>query len=169
MKKWFIASLAALSFISINFSRTEAFAATAQTTHAAPTQTVSVTSVEQKIVDNAISYIGKVHYKFGVRDTQKLILDCSAFTQLVFKNSGISIPWGSRAQAQIGTLVKSKSDLRVGDLVMFSIGTPGKISHVGIYIGDGKFINNQPGVGVNIKSLDSGYFKNRFILGRHVV
>ncbi|MFC5406279.1 C40 family peptidase [Cohnella soli] len=169
MKKWSIASLAAMSIIAGSFSGTETFAATAQTTQALSTQTVSATSTEQSIVKNAFSYIGKVRYKFGVRDTHKLILDCSSFTQLVFKNNGISIPWGSRAQAQIGTLVKSKSALRVGDLVMFSIGTPGKISHVGIYIGNGNFINNQPGVGVNIKSLNSGYFKNRFIMGRHVV
>ncbi|AZN43911.1 NlpC/P60 family protein [Paenibacillus albus] len=164
MNKWFLASVATLSILAANVTGTKAFAATTNSI-----QSSSTSPVEQNIVNTAKSYIGKVHYKFGVRDTRRLILDCSSFTQLVFQQNGISIPWGSRAQAQIGTLVKSKSDLRVGDLVMLSIGTAGKISHVGIYIGNGQIINNQPGVGVNIKSLDNGYFKNRFIMGRHII
>lgn len=169
MRKWFLASIAAMSIFAANFATSETFAATPNTAQTTLTQSVSATPTEQNIVDNAKSYIGKVRYQYGVRNPQRLILDCSSFTQLVFKNNGINIPWGSRAQAQIGTLVKSKSDLRVGDLVMFSIGTPGKIQHVGIYIGNGLFINNQPGVGVNIKSLTSGYFNKRFIMGRHIV
>lgn len=158
MKKWFFASVAALSILAASVTGTHAFAAT---TSSSPT--------EQNVINTAQAYIGKVHYKFGARNTNRLILDCSSFTQLVFQQNGISIPWGSRAQARIGTLVRSKSDLRVGDLVMFSIGKRGKISHVGIYIGNGQFINNQPGVGVNIKSLDNGFFKDRFIMGRHIV
>ncbi|MFC5650624.1 C40 family peptidase [Paenibacillus solisilvae] len=169
MKKWFLASVSALTIVCANFAPTGAFATTSKSTQAVSSQFVVVTPAEQNIVANAQSYIGKVRYHFGTRNLQKLILDCSSFTQLVFKNNGIDIPWGSRAQAKSGTLVKSKSDLRVGDPVMFSIGTPGKIQHVGIYIGNGLFINNQPGAGVNIKSLTSGYFNNRFIMGRHIV
>lgn len=120
------------------------------------------------IVRTAKSYVGRVKYRFGVRDIQRLRLDCSAFTQLVFKKNGITIPWGSSAQAKVGTPVKYKSQLRKGDLVLFSVSKPGRINHVGIYIGNGKFISNTTSSGVVISDLNKGYWKDRFIKGRRV-
>ncbi|GGA13607.1 hypothetical protein GCM10008018_68170 [Paenibacillus marchantiophytorum] len=140
-------------------------AATADTTAAA---TAISTSKANSLINTAESYIGKVRYGFGVRDTQRLILDCSAFTQLVFSKNGITIPWGSKAQAQVGTAVKSKSSLRSGDLVMFSVSKPGQINHVGIYIGNGKFISNTTSSGVVIRDMNTGYWKDRFITGRRL-
>lgn len=120
------------------------------------------------IVRTAKSYVGRVKYRFGVRDIQRLRLDCSSFTQLVFKKNGIAIPWGSDDQAKLGTPVKKKSNLRKGDLVMFSTSKPGRINHVGIYVGNGKFISNTPSSGVVILDINQGYWKNRFITGRHL-
>ncbi|MCZ8511020.1 C40 family peptidase [Paenibacillus filicis] len=119
------------------------------------------------IVSTATSYIGKVRYHFGTRDSQHLVFDCSSFTQFVFKQNGINIPWGSSAQTRFGTPVNSKSQLSIGDLVMFSVSTLGRINHVGIYIGNGKFISNVPSSGVVISDLNSGYWGSRFITGRH--
>src|SRR5690349_18796460 len=76
------------------------------------------TSKSDQIVNTALSYQGKVKYRFGTRDSQHLIFDCSAFTQFVFAKNGISIPWGSKSQASVGTLVKDKAHLQKGDLVM---------------------------------------------------
>ncbi|CAM3846566.1 C40 family peptidase [Cohnella lubricantis] len=118
-------------------------------------------------VNIATSYIGKVTYKFGVRNPSRLTFDCSSFTQYVFAKRGISIPWGSSAQTRFGTRVPSKSQLAIGDLVMFSVNTPGKINHVGIYIGNGQFISNVPSKGVSIDSLRTGYWASRYITGRH--
>ncbi|SDO04536.1 Cell wall-associated hydrolase, NlpC family [Paenibacillus sp. yr247] len=142
----------------------------AATDSAATTATYSATSAskDDRIVRTAQSYIGKVRYRFGVRDTNRLILDCSAFTQMVFKKNGITIPWGSSAQAKVGTPVKHKAQLRKGDLVMFSVSKPGRINHVGIYIGNGKFISNTTSSGVVIRDLNTGYWKDRFIIGRHL-
>jgi lipoprotein Spr len=120
------------------------------------------------IIRTAKSYVGKVRYRFGVRDIQHLKLDCSAFTQLVFKKNGITIPWGSSAQAKVGTPVKYKSQLRKGDLILFSVSKPGRINHVGIYIGNGKFISNTTSSGVVISDLNKGYWKDRFIKGRRL-
>jgi lipoprotein Spr len=53
----------------------------------------------------------------------------------------ISLPRGSRAQSGAGKFVE-KNSLKPGDLVFFSVRTRGKINHVGIYIGQGKFIHN---------------------------
>lgn len=118
-------------------------------------------------VNIAKSYIGKVRYDFGTRNEARLIFDCSSFTQFVFKQRGIHIPWGSRAQTSFGTRVPSKSQLAIGDLVMLSVSKPGQINHVGIYIGNGKFIHNSPSSGVTISSLNSGYWGSRYITGRH--
>ncbi|MBD0380403.1 C40 family peptidase [Paenibacillus sedimenti] len=118
-------------------------------------------------VDIAKSYIGKVRYEFGTRDPQNLVFDCSAFTQFVFKKSGRVIPWGSSAQTSYGTRVPSKSQLSIGDLVMFSTSTPGRINHVGIYIGNGKFISNTRSSGVVISDINTGYWGSRYITGRH--
>lgn len=118
-------------------------------------------------VNVAKSYIGRVTYRFGMRIPSQLIFDCSSFTQFVFKKNGINIPWGSKAQTSFGTRVPSKSQLAIGDLVMFSVNTPGSINHVGIYIGNGKFISNTTGSGVVISSLNTGYWGSRYITARH--
>ncbi|KRF29369.1 C40 family peptidase [Paenibacillus sp. Soil787] len=141
-------------------------------TDAAATTTYSATATSaskaDSIVRTAQSYIGKVRYVFGVRDTNRLILDCSAYTQMVFKKNGITLPWGSSAQAKLGTPVKNKSQLRKGDLVFFSVSKPGRINHVGIYVGNGKFISNTASSGVVIRDMNTGYWKNRFIKGSHL-
>ncbi|MGO4499464.1 C40 family peptidase [Paenibacillus sp. 2RAB27] len=134
---------------------------------AAASATATSTSRVDSILRTAKSYIGKVTYRFGTRNTSRLILDCSAYTQLVFSKNGITIPWGSKAQAKLGTLVSKKTSLSKGDLVMFSTSKPGVINHVGIYIGNGQFISNTTSSGVVVREMNSGYWKDRFIMGRH--
>ncbi|OAS23761.1 C40 family peptidase [Paenibacillus oryzisoli] len=135
---------------------------------AAVTATAMSTSRADSIVRTAKSYIGKVKYSFGTRNTSRLILDCSAYTQLVFSKNGISLPWGSQAQAKLGTRVSKKTSLSKGDLVMFSTSKPGRINHVGIYIGNGQFVSNTTSSGVVIRDMNTGYWKDRFIMGRHL-
>lgn len=120
-----------------------------------------------RVVRTAKSYIGKVRYRYGVRNPGALIFDCSSFTQFVFRKNGHQIPWGSKAQTRFGIPVPSKSRLSIGDLVMFSVSTPGRINHVGIYVGNGKFIHNSPSSGVAISSLRTGYWSSRYITARH--
>jgi lipoprotein Spr len=117
-------------------------------------------------VNTAKSYIGKVTYQFSARNPSRLIFDCSSFTQFVFTQHGVNIPWAS-AQTRFGIPVPSKSRLAIGDLVMFSVNTPGQINHVGIYIGNGQFISNIPKKGVTISSLNTGYWSTRYITARH--
>ncbi|MFD0671443.1 C40 family peptidase [Cohnella sp. GCM10027633] len=139
--------------------------------HAATTKaTASATSAQKKaaIVSKAQSLVGKVKYKYGVNNPSKLWFDCSSFTKYVFASQGIGLKWGTASQSKQGVYV-SKSNLRKGDLVFFSVGTPGKIGHVGIYMGNGKFIHNTIGSnfnGVTISNL-SAYGK-RYITARRV-
>ena len=93
--------------------------------------------------------------------------DCSGFTRYVFARYGVSLPHSSRAQASVGKRV-SKAALRPGDLVFFHTYTRG-ISHVGIYIGNGKFVHAaRHGRGVRVDLLNSGYYSARYRGARRV-
>lgn len=135
---------------------------------AATSYSATSTSKASSVARTAKSYIGKVRYKFGVRNTSRLILDCSSFTQLVFAKNGITIPWSSTEQAKLGTAVKKKANLREGDLVFFSTSKPGRNNHVGIYVGNGKFVSNTASSSVVMLDMNAGYWKNRFITGRRL-
>jgi cell wall-associated NlpC family hydrolase len=66
--------------------------------------------------------------------------DCSGFTKEVFEQNGIEIPRNSWKQAEVGRKVK-KRDLKKGDLIFFNSKNQKRVNHVGIYLGDGKFIH----------------------------
>jgi cell wall-associated NlpC family hydrolase len=143
-----------------------AYAASSQASVSASSASAQKASA---IISQAKRLIGKVKYKFGVNNPSKLWFDCSSFTKYVFAKQGVSLKWGTKAQSKQGTYV-SKSNLRAGDLVFFSVSTPGRINHVGIYIGNGKFIHNTIGSSVNgiITSNLSSYSK-RYITARRVL
>jgi hypothetical protein len=87
-----------------------------------------------RVVSEAKKYLG-VPYVWGGTDPAKG-LDCSGFTQLVYKNLGITIPRVSQDQAKVGTAVPSLAEAKPGDLIILNGG-----GHVGIYVGDGKMIH----------------------------
>ena len=96
------------------------------------------TEAAQKVVDVAQSLLG-VKYSWGGTTTSGF--DCSGFTQYVYKNAiGVNIPRVSRDQANAGSAV-SMSNAKAGDLLYFDTMGAGRTSHVGIYLGDGKFIH----------------------------
>ena len=94
--------------------------------------------------------------------------DCSGFTRYVLRNStGRSLPHSSSAQFSKGVPV-SKADLKPGDLVFFSTYKKGP-SHVGIYVGNGKFVHaSNPGSTVKATSMNSSYYKDRFVGARRI-
>lgn len=88
-----------------------------------------------KVLDTAKTYLG-LPYQLG-GESPDTGFDCSGLTQYAFAKAGITIPRVSYEQAAAGKSVP-RSQLRAGDLVAFN--TP--VSHVGIYIGGGKFIHS---------------------------
>lgn len=93
--------------------------------------------------------------------------DCSGYTSWVFDKLGIDLPHSSKGQAELGTWV-DKSDLRPGDLVFFN--TDGKgISHVGVYVGDGKFYHSATNEGVVITKLSESYYAKRYVTARRIL
>lgn len=108
-----------------------------------------------------------VPYRYGMSSTRGS--DCSGFTSLVYRSQGVSLPRTSREQSRVGAKV-SKDSLQKGDLVFFKTNRGTRINHVGIYIGDGKFIHASSGGGkVQVNSLNEGYYNRRFAGGRRVV
>jgi len=85
----------------------------------------------------AKSKLGKT-YKWGGNGPYEY--DCSGFTKEVFERNGIKIPRVSKDQAKVGKKI-SKKNLKKGDLIFFDDKHSSVVSHVGIYLGDGKFIH----------------------------
>jgi len=94
-------------------------------------------------------------------------LDCSGFTTTVFKAVGISLPRTSRSQSTIGVAVP-RGQLRAGDLLFFRTHRSVRINHVGMYIGENKFIHASSGAGrVRVDNL-TGYYATRLAAARRL-
>jgi cell wall-associated NlpC family hydrolase len=95
--------------------------------------------------------------------------DCSGLVGYVFRNSlGIELPRISRDMATVGQLIRDPKALVEGDLVFFSR-RGNHVDHVGIYIGNGQFVHApRTGKDVEVSSLDSGYWSQKFYQARRV-
>jgi cell wall-associated NlpC family hydrolase len=120
--------------------------------------------LREEIVKTARSYIG-VPYLWGGTNAESGF-DCSGLTMTAYQLNGLNLPRSSREQFEVGTAI-DRADLMKGDLVFFATAAPGKVSHVGIYAGNGEFIH-APGRGKTIcrASLSASYFKKHFIGAR---
>lgn len=131
----------------------------------APTSAGLVSQVRDKaseMVLTAMNFIG-VRYKRGGTDA-RTGFDCSGFTREVFESSlGFMLPRRADEQAKASGLVAVKRDeLQPGDLVFFNT-LRRTFSHVGIYVGDGKFIHSpKPGGEVRVEDMRFVYWAKRF-------
>ncbi|RYG26863.1 LysM peptidoglycan-binding domain-containing protein [bacterium] len=117
------------------------------------------------LIAQAESFKG-VRYSWG--SASRSGTDCSGFTTQVFRSAGVKLPRTSSAQSTVGNKV-SRSDLSKGDLVFFRTGRGSRVTHVGIYMGNGKFIHASSGGGkVQVNNLSDNYYSNRFVTGRRV-
>lgn len=119
--------------------------------------------IEKALMDFYSEWKG-VKYKFG-GDTKKGI-DCSAFTQKIFKEKfQLDIPRTTRTQVKVGKTVK-KSELKLGDLVFFKTGRIDR--HVGIYIGNGEFMHASI-KGVKVTKLNKPFYKKAYWTSKRVI
>lgn len=125
--------------------------------------TESTNSKMDKAIELLKQQLGKP-YVWG--DEGPDSFDCSGLVQYIYKNAlGINLPRVSYDQSKVGQAV-SREDLQPGDLVFFDTMDKGKVSHVGMYIGNNEFIhaaNSKKGV---IKSTLTGYYDKKFINAR---
>ena len=92
-------------------------------------------------------------------------MDCSGFVRAVYNLCGVNIPRTSREQFRVGDAV-GKDELMDGDLVFFG-GSPESINHVGIYVGNGRFVHApRRGDDIKISSMDESYFVKNFVGAR---
>lgn len=121
--------------------------------------------MRDKILTEVLNLIGSP-YSYGGRKDDSF--DCSLFSSQIYeKIFGIKLPRSTDEQYQIGEKI-SFSDLKLGDLIFFN--TTGRIpSHVGIYLGDELFAHASRSEGVTISSLQSTYYKKRYLGARRVI
>jgi len=111
----------------------------------------------------AISQIGK-RYSFGAAGMT--YWDCSGLTMVAFKQAGVSLPHSAAAQAGFGKSIPLNK-LQPGDLVFF--GRHRYISHVGIYLGNGRMVNApHPGARVKVESFGSMFGSEAFYGARRI-
>lgn len=125
------------------------------------TGTESITDLRKALLAAAMS-LRDVRYVRGGHDPSTGF-DCSGFVRYVFSHAiGLQLPNNSASQFLAGLKVK-RADMKPGDLVFFRTHGKHRISHVGIYISNGRFIHSPTtGKSVEISSLNNGYWAKRF-------
>lgn len=126
----------------------------------------SVTNKASELVVNAMGFLG-VPYKRG-GNTAETGFDCSGFVRAMYEQSvGLLLPRKSEQQAAATQRIE-KTELQPGDLVFFNT-LRRAFSHVGIYVGDGKFIHSpKPGAEVRVENMSVRYWQSRFDGARRV-
>jgi len=124
-------------------------------------------SLADRVIQIGEKYLG-AKYLYGASPSRTDAFDCSSFTMRVFGEAGISLPRSSAAQSQAGTTV-SLNQLQKGDLLFFDTDFNGAINHVGIYAGNGQMLNATVSKGVSYASINSSYWKERFVKAVRVI
>ena len=120
--------------------------------------------IREELIKTAESFVG-VPYLWGGTSPNSGF-DCSGLSMTVYQLNGLDLPRSSKEQYETGSSVQ-QNDLLKGDLVFFATSGKDKVAHVGIYVGDGRFIH-AAGKGKNIRvdHLSSSYYKRRYVGGR---
>ncbi len=120
----------------------------------------------EKVLFEVVNYLD-TPYQYGGNSKQGI--DCSGFTQNIFSNSlNFVLPRTASQQFQEGESISSKSELEFGDLVFFNTTSRSYPGHVGIFLGDDLFVHASMSKGVVVSSLQSSYYKERYVGGKRV-
>lgn len=126
----------------------------------------SVSMKASELVVTAMGFLGVPYRRGG--NTVETGFDCSGFVKAMFEQTvGLILP--RRAEQQAAATQKiERSDLQPGDLVFFNT-LQRAFSHVGIYVGEGKFIHSpKPGAEVRVENMGLAYWNHRFDGARRV-
>lgn len=123
--------------------------------------------VIEKAIEAGMKWVGKSPYVWGggrnEEDVKAGRFDCSSFVHYCYANAGIQL--GDRAGVTTWSLVTlgrtvKPTEMKRGDLILFD--TVGTDTHIGLYIGNGKFLNDSTSQGVSIADLNNPYWKAAF-------
>ncbi|MGZ3521971.1 MAG: C40 family peptidase [Vulcanimicrobiaceae bacterium] len=120
-------------------------------------------TIAKNLTRSALRFLG-TPYVFGGTSTTGF--DCSGYVQHVFAMMGMSIPRTADAQYYAGH--KIVGGMHAGDLVFFQTYAPGP-SHVGIYLGNGRFVHASSSHGVMVSSLSDSYWAPKFIGAKRLI
>jgi len=122
-----------------------------------------ITTINKELMDFHKEWKG-VKYRFA--GNSKKGIDCSAFTQRIFKEKfDINLPRSTRTQVKIGKEIK-KSELEMGDLIFFKTGKIDR--HVGIYMGNGEFMHASI-KGVKFSKVNKPFYKKTYWTSRRII
>jgi cell wall-associated NlpC family hydrolase len=115
----------------------------------------------------ALSLVG-TPYVYGGESPQTGF-DCSGFVRFIYRDAlGLSLARTAQAQSGFGHIVHQRTHLRLGDLVFFGVGA--NVFHVGLYVGDGRFVHApRTGKNVQLSSLSSDFWATQFAWARRVL
>jgi len=127
----------------------------------------TVTDRASDLVMTSMGFLGVPYRRGG--NTAESGFDCSGFVRAMYeKTVGLVLPRRANEQAAATQTIDQK-DLQPGDLVFFNT-LKQAFSHVGIYIGEGKFIHSpKPGAQVRVEDMGKSYWQRRFDGARRVV
>jgi murein DD-endopeptidase / murein LD-carboxypeptidase len=121
----------------------------------------------KQVISAAEKFMGTPHCMGG---TTARCMDCSGLTYASFAANKIPLPRSSQDQARYGRVISDRNALKRGDLVFFtkSYNTSDYITHVGIYLGNNRFIHTSTSSGVIVTPLDNSWWSQRFVFGTRV-
>lgn len=124
-------------------------------------ETLHNSSLDQRVLNVYRGWAG-TRYRLG--GDSKLGIDCSAFVRETAQRAlGIYLPRSTAQQKSVGKAIP-KSSLKAGDLVFFR-----KNHHVGIYVGNGKFVHASSSKGVTTSSLNEYYWYKHYSQSRRII
>ena len=116
--------------------------------------------VGEEIALRALALVGKP-YRYGGADLDGF--DCSGLVYFIYHQLGMEVPRTAKQQQQAAVHVARKA-LVPGDLVFFKIKRSKGVSHVGVYVGDNRFVHApQSGKPIELRTLDDHYFASRWV------
>ncbi|MCM1029126.1 MAG: C40 family peptidase [Pseudoflavonifractor sp.] len=117
----------------------------------------------RRLLDEASRWLG-TPYRYGASERGKGA-DCSGLVVGVFNNAlSLKLPRSSRDQAAWCARLKGVKEAIPGDLIFFAPGGKGRVNHVGIYLGEGRFVHTSSSKGVMVSSLDEPYFTRNYAM-----
>ena len=165
------ASIRLLSLASIIFLTACATQAPVTEPMAAPRSTAALgfDPSADDVLFRAIGLVGTPYVWGG--NTPSSGFDCSGLIKFVYNDAaGINLPRTTAQMLQMNGKHVPRSQLRSGDLVFFSTAGHGRVSHAGIYVGEGRFVHApSSGGAVRLDSVDSKYWNNAYLQAKRVL
>ena len=126
--------------------------------------------LSDSLLDRGKTLLG-TPYRYG-GSSRKTGFDCSGFVGHVYKEElGIKLPRTTRDMLAMDAPVIARSDLEPGDLILFNNQGRGRVTHVGIYMGDGEFIHSSSkrSGGVRVDKLSNSYWNASYLQAKRVL